>query len=150
MQNLKVIAIVALVVFAIWYVRKEKYAPLEEAPEQQATVDAPTDVILPSDRKGALLKASKSQPTSCSASVNMLAKPKADDGFGQFAPDPSKLRGKNFIDASRWVTIGSMSTRRNINRDLRADVPIPKNNGISPWNQSSIDQQPEGRPLDCP
>ena len=150
MQNLKVIALVALAIFLIWSYRREHYAPLEDKPEQPSNVDAPTDAILSEERKGALLKASTSQPTSCSASVNLLAKPKADDGFGQFAPDPSKLRGKNFIDSSRWVTIGAMSTRRNLNRDLRADIPIPKNNGLSPWHQSSIDQQPEGRPLDCP
>jgi len=147
----KLILAIIAVGLLIWWVRKEKYAPLEEFPENPATIDGPSEAIIVEDEhKGALLKASTSQPTSCSASVNMLKKPSADDGFGQFAPDPSKLRGKNFVDASRWVTIGAMSTRRNVNRDLRADIPIPKNNGISPWHQSSMDQQPEGRPLDCP
>jgi len=147
----KLFLAIAIGLLIWWLMRKENYAPLEDTPEQTATVTAPSAGILKNtQRKGALRRASVSQPTSCSASVNLLPKPKADNGFGQFAPDPSKLKGKNFIDASRWVTIGAMSTRRNVNRDLRSDVPIPKNNGVSPWNQSSMDQQPEGRPLDCP
>ena len=60
------------------------------------------------------------------------------------------LSGQNFVDASRWVSLGSMSSRRNINRDIRADLPIPKSNGVSPWNQSSIEQQKAGKALDCP
>jgi len=129
----------------------ESYAPLEAAPVTYAPAGKPAPrIINPEETKGALLKASLGQPTSCSASANMLPKPPADDGFGQFAPDPKELAGQNFIDASRWVTLGAMSTKRNISRDIRSEIPIPKNNAVSPWNQSSIDQQVEGRPLDCP
>jgi len=127
----------------------ESYAPLEEAPVTYAPAGQPAPRIIdPEETKGALLKASLGQPTSCSASANMLPKPSAD-GFA-FAPNPSELTGQNFIDASRWVTLGAMSTKRNISRDIRSEIPIPKNNAVSPWNQSSIDQQVEGRPLDCP
>jgi hypothetical protein len=154
--NLLIIIAIAVIVFLlIRNKNQEPYAPLADEPIMPAKAETKKPItILKKDpstkrRKGALLKASLGQPTSCSASVNMLPKPKADDGFGQFAPDPKELRGKNFIDASRWVTLGAMSTRRNINRDIRSEIPIAKNNGISPWNQSSIDQQQEGRSLDC-
>ena len=90
-------------------------------------------------------------PACAGKSVNLLPKPCADADFAQFAPNPKDLAGQNFVDASRWVSLGSMSSRRNINRDLRADIPIPKNNGVSPWNQSTIEQQqPTTKPLDCP
>ena len=149
MNYLVIIAIAVLVYLIIR--NREPYAPLTEDPVAPASVDKKPISILPKGgkHKGALLKASLGQPTSCSASVNMLPKPKEDDGFGQFAPDPKVIRGKNFIDASRWVTLGTMSTRRNVSRDIRSEIPIAKNNAVSPWNQSSIDQQPEGKSLDC-
>lgn len=152
--NFLIVVAIAVIIFLIIRNKKqEPYAPLSEDPIMPAKADTnePITILKKGNtrRKGALLKASLGQPTSCSASVNMLSKPKSDDGFGQFAPDAKELRGKNFIDASRWVTLGAMSTRRNINRDIRSEIPIAKNNGISPWNQSSIDQQPEGRSLDC-
>ena len=101
-------------------------------------------------RKSALLKATGAVAQPQGTSANLLPKPAADAGFGQFAPDPAMLSGQNFVDASRWVSLGSMSSRRNINRDIRAEVPIPKSNGLSPWNQSSIEQQKSGKALDCP
>lgn len=155
-NGLQLILAAAAVIVIVMLLRRnsatsEEYAPLEGTPMTQATSDAPIQTIIdPEETKGALLKASLGQPTSCSASANMLPKPSADDGFSQFAPNPEELSGQNFIDASRWVTLGAMSTKRNMSRDLRSEIPIPKNNAISPWNQSSIDQQDEGRPLDCP
>ena len=102
-------------------------------------------------KKTALLSTLPAPPACVGKSVNLLPKPCADADFAQFAPNPKDLAGQNFVDASRWVSLGSMSSRRNINRDLRADIPIPKNNGISPWNQSTIEQQqPTSKPLDCP
>ena len=101
-------------------------------------------------RTSALLKATGAVAQPQGTSANLLPKPAADAGFGQFAPDPAMLSGQNFVDASRWVSLGSMSSRRNINRDIRAEVPIPKSNGLSPWNQSSIEQQKSGKALDCP
>ena len=100
----------------------------------------------------ALLRASVpvNQPKGTGAAANLLPKPAADAGFGQFAPNPKELTGQNFVDASRWVSLGAMTSRRNINRDIRSDIPIPKNNGLSPWNQSTIEQQPSNKPLDCP
>lgn len=79
---------------------------------------------------------------------SMMPKAPVDTGFfGQFAPDPKELTGQNFVDATRWTSLGAMTSRRNINRDIRADVPIPKNMSVSPWNQSTIDQQQAGVPL---
>lgn len=151
LQLLLAAGAVILIILIIRNRSSEPYAPLEEAPVTYAPAGQPAPrIINPEETKGALLKASLGQPTSCSASANMLPKPPADDGFGQFAPDPRELAGQNFIDASRWVTLGAMSTKRNISRDIRSEIPIPKNNAVSPWNQSSIDQQVEGRPLDCP
>jgi hypothetical protein len=88
-------------------------------------------------------------PKGTGAAPNLMPKPKADDGFGQFAPDPKELTGQNFVDATRWVSLGAMTSRRNINRDIRGDVPIPKNNGISPFQQSTIEQQQAGKLINC-
>ena len=88
-------------------------------------------------------------PKGTGTAPNLLPKPKADDGFGQFAPDPKELTGQNFVDATRWVSLGAMTSRRNINRDIRGDVPIPKNNGISPFQQSTIEQQQAGKLINC-
>lgn len=102
-------------------------------------------------KKTPLMDTLPSPPACAGQSVNLLPKPCADANFAQFAPNPKDLAGQNFVDASRWVSLGSMSSRRNINRDLRADIPIPKNNGVSPWNQSTIEQQQlTTKPLDCP
>lgn len=154
LQLILAAAAVILIVILLrnnWSSNSEAYAPLQGSIVTPAESEAPMPRIIdPEQTKGALLKASLGQPTSCSASANLLPKPSADDGFNQFAPNPEELSGQNFIDASRWVTLGSMSTKRNMSRDLRSEIPIPKNNAISPWNQSSIDQQDEGRPLDCP
>ena len=100
-------------------------------------------------KPNALLKAS-TRSTVGGASVNLLPKTSGDAGFAQFAPDPKMVSGQNFVDASRWVSLGAMSSRRNINRDIRTDIPIPKSNGVSPWNNSTIDQAQAGKPLDCP
>jgi len=151
LQLLLAAAAIIIILLILKRRSSESYAPLAEAPVMHAPAGKPAPRIIdPEQTKGALLKASLGQPTSCSASANMLPKPPADDGFGQFAPNPKELAGQNFIDASRWVTLGAMSTKRNMSRDIRAEIPIPKNNAVSPWNQSSIDQQEEGRPLDCP
>lgn len=147
------LAAAAIIVIIVILRRRssEPYAPLEGAVVTPAPAGEPAPrIINPEETKGALLKASLGQPTSCSASANMLPKPSADDGFGQFAPNPQELAGQNFIDASRWVTLGAMSSKRNMSRDIRSEIPIAKNNAVSPWNQSSIDQQEQGRPLDCP
>jgi hypothetical protein len=103
-------------------------------------------------KKNTLLYSSVPALPCAGKSVNMLPKQPVDNNnFAQFAPNPKDLIGQNFVDASRWVSLGSMSSRRNINRDLRADIPIPKNNALSPWNQSTIEQQqPTTKPLDCP
>jgi hypothetical protein len=100
-------------------------------------------------KPNALLKAS-TRSTVGGASVNLLPKTSGDAGFAQFAPDPKMVSGQNFVDASRWVSLGAMSSRRNISRDLRSDVAIAKSNGVSPWNNSTIDQIQAGKPLDCP
>ena len=100
---------------------------------------------------GAAYAAGESGAADVGIAANLLPKPQpgGPGAFGQFAPNPEALAGKNFVDASRWVSLGSMTSRRNINRDIRSDIPIPKTNAISPWNQSSIDQQIVGRSLDC-
>ncbi len=87
-------------------------------------------------------------PPAIGVASSMLPKPSADTGFfGQFAPDPKELTGQNFVDATRWTSLGAMTSKRNINRDIRAEIPVPKNNSISPWNNSTIDQQIAGVPL---
>lgn len=146
------IAGIALVIL-YFYTREPYNAYNEDDYNQYASAgDDVPQVTQPKDRKGALLKAATqmNRPSGVGQAPNLLPKPAADAGFGQFAPDPKELTGQNFVDASRWVSLGAMSTKRNISRDLRADVPIPKNNAVSPWNQSTIDMQNTNKPLDCP
>jgi hypothetical protein len=81
-------------------------------------------------------------------SVNALPKPAPQPAWSEFAPDPAVLTGQNFVDSSRWVGMSTMSNRRNANRQLRADPPIAKDNSISPWMQSSIEQDMYRRPLE--
>jgi hypothetical protein len=81
-------------------------------------------------------------------SADLLPKTSPDAGFGQFAPDPAALTGQNFVDASRWVSVGTLGTHRNANYQLRADIPIPKNNAVSPWQQSTIEQDTYRKPLE--
>ena len=106
----------------------------DEEPVQQAVVEA--------------LGKSATPPKGVGASSNTFPKPPADTGFfGQFAPDPKELAGQNFVDATRWTSLGTLTSKRNINRDIRPEIPIPKNMSISPWQQSSIDQQYAGKAL---
>jgi hypothetical protein len=86
-------------------------------------------------------------PPALGVASSMLPKPSDPGFFGQFAPDPKELTGQNFVDATRWTSLGAMTSRRNINRDIRAEIPVPKNNSVSPWNNSTIDQQVAGVPL---
>jgi hypothetical protein len=162
--TLKFVLAAALAVAILYFMRTERFAPYDESAGMYeehaaytpagAAAKRVTKVVYrkPVAKKSPLLQASlqQSRPVNTGVAANLLPKRQADDGFGQFAPDPDALTGKNFVDASRWVSLGAMTSRRNINRDLRADIPIPKNNGISPWGQSSIDQQVGGKPLDCP
>lgn len=148
--TLKFALIAGIALFILYFYTREPYnAYNEDAFDKYATVDAQPQ---PKDRKGALLTASTqmNRPSGVGQAPNLLPKPPADAGFGQFAPDPKELTGQNFVDASRWVSLGAMSTKRNISRDLRADIPIPKNNSVSPWQQSTIDMQNTNKPLDCP
>lgn len=82
------------------------------------------------------------------ASADLLPKRAADEGFAQFAPDPAALTGQNFVDASGWVSMGTLGVHRNANYQLRADIPIPKNNKISPWLNSTIEQDTYRKPLE--
>lgn len=110
--------------------------------------EAPKVAKSKSKRGGNLLKASKGADPRMVPSVDpdALPKPPVDDGFAAFAP--GDLTSQNFVDASRWVSLGAMTTKRNLNRDLRAEIPIPKNSGISPWLNSTIDQQPVRKALE--
>ena len=142
------------VIFGIAYLVFRKMSSREsfEGAPYELVVDSNSSCGKPKKpKKNPLLCSSLPAPPCTGKSVNLLPKPCADANFAQFAPNPKDLAGQNFVDASRWVSLGSMSSRRNINRDLRADIPIPKNNGVSPWNQSTIEQQqPTTKPLDCP
>lgn len=152
--TLKFALIVALALGVVYIMRSaEKFTPYDESMTNRFEHNAPYEpVIKPAKKSHALLRAAvpTNQPKGTGVDPNLLPKPAADDGFGQFAPDPSQLAGQNFVDASRWVSLGAMSSRRNMTRDLRADIPIPKTNAVSPWNQSSIEQQVPGKALDCP
>ena len=131
------------------HIRNAPYSAAKKAKKAKKAAKKRAKKAKKAGRKSKLLMATtRARPQGPSA--NLLPKPAADAGFGQFAPDPAMLSGQNFVDASRWVSLGSMSSRRNINRDIRADIPIPKSNGVSPWNQSSIEQQKAGKALDCP
>ncbi len=148
----------AVLAFGVLYImnkRAEKYNPYDPVydirqPYERMTPRKPKKPV--KGKKKALLKAVKKVncPMNTGISAQLLPKPRADDGFGQFAPNPEALIGKNFVDASRWVSLGAMTSRRNINRDLRSEPTIPKSNAISPWNQSSIEQQMVRNALDCP
>jgi hypothetical protein len=129
--------------------RFETNAPYAAGPAAKTAAKKIKKTVV-SKSKSALLGASTQHTVRGGADPNTLPKPKGDAGFGQFAPDPKTLTGQNFVDASRWVSLGAMTSRRNINRDLRADIPVPKNNALSPWNQSSIEQVQPGKSLDCP
>lgn len=145
-------AVIAGIAYLVYRsMRTERYEDSEQIQDGAAyeTVVEPTRVVRPAIKRSPLLTAEP--PLQVGQSVNLLPKPSPDTDFSQFAPNPKDLAGQNFVDASRWVSLGSMSSRRNINRDLRADIPIPKNNAVSPWNQSTIEQQqPTTKPLDCP
>lgn len=157
--TLKLLGIFAIAVLVLYMMKKsEAFSPYNESQksrfEKNASVGAPRILKKPiATRDGSALIAAASAglgaPKGTGTSVNTLPKPKADDGFGQFAPDPKELTGQNFVDATRWVSLGAMTSRRNINRDIRGDVPIPKNNGISPFQQSTIEQQQAGKLINC-
>ena len=151
--TLKLVLIAGLVIAALSILSRKSelfaaYDPTSEMHEE-VVAKAVTKKTKNAAFKSNLLKAS-TRSTVGGASVNLLPKASADAGFAQFAPDPKMFAGQNFVDASRWVSLGAMSSRRNINRDIRADIPIPKSNGVSPWNNSTIEQSQPGKPLDCP
>jgi len=159
--TLKLLGILAIAVLVLYMMKKsEAFSPYNESQPSRFEKNASVEPVGPkvlkkpiATRNGSALIAAASAglgaPKGTGTSVNTLPKPKADDGFGQFAPDPKELTGQNFVDATRWVSLGAMTSRRNINRDIRGDVPIPKNNGISPFQQSTIEQQPAGKLINC-
>ena len=159
--TLKLLGIFIIAVFVIYKMKQsEAFSPYNESMpsrfERNASVNPQNKMlkkpIATRPTGSALVSASSAglgAPKGTGTAPNLLPKPKADDGFGQFAPDPKELTGQNFVDATRWVSLGAMTSRRNINRDIRGDVPIPKNNGISPFQQSTIEQQPAGKLINC-
>ena len=158
-----VVALALALAVLYWSTSSERFSAYNESetnrfernaaytPAGAAAPAAKKPMWKPKAKRSPLLKASvqAGRPTNVGIDANLLPKPQpgGPGAFGQFAPDPNALAGKNFVDASRWVSLGSMTSRRNINRDIRSDIPIPKTNGLSPWNQSSIDQQVLGRSL---
>lgn len=148
-------AITATVAIALLYIlgKKPERFQAYEVEGDNAAYDppaAPPAVAKKNARKGGLLKAAKGANPAVVGSVdpNSLPKPPADDGFGAFAPGVADITGQNFVDASRYVSLGAMTTKRNLNRDLRSEIPIPKNAGVSPWLNSTIEQQPARQPLE--
>lgn len=152
-STLKFFAAAGIAVAVLYVMRSERYQAFDESErsrfEGNAAYGVPTPALSPSVKKSTMLAATTQHTLSGGTAPNLLPKPKADDGFGQFAPDPGALAGKNFVDASRWVSLGAMTSRRNISRDIRDTIPIPKTNALSPWNQSTIEQQQIGKGLGC-
>lgn len=69
--------------------------------------------------------------------------------FDQFVPDPDVLTGKNFLDGRRWTSVNTIGgSLRNANRQLRSDPPVPRISGVTPWMQSTIDEDLLRRPLE--
>lgn len=150
---LKILIAVALAAFVALRFMRTRQAQVDdyEEPEQALppsmveTAAAPADIVRGGSR---LLEAVQlaASDAPASTSTSLLPKPCADgDASCMFAPDPGALTGQNFVDASRWVSMGTLHSRRNANRQLRADIPIPKNNGVSPWSQSTIENNEEFR-----
>ena len=144
----KILGLAAVAAAILYITRKsELFTGYDESEPSRFERNAPAADAPAAGSKLVAAAAAANGPKATSA--NMLPKPDADDGFGQFAPNPKELTGQNFVDATRWVSLGAMMSRRNVNRDIRGDVPIPKTNAISPWNQSSIDQQQAGKLINC-
>lgn len=68
---------------------------------------------------------------------------KLDDKFDEFSP--SMLKGKNFLEADRFIGAQSQSLR-NANQQLRSE-PMNPQTVVSPWLQSTI-LPDERRPLE--
>lgn len=157
--SLKIVVMAALALLVLWVMtrkRRDGFAPFAwygyeggEAPGQWGREIKPKRENYAPQEKSAVLKASADLPMApLAVSSDLLPKAPVDSGFAQFAPDPSALTGQNFVDASRWVSMGTVGTHRNANYQLRADIPIPKNNAVSPWMQSTIEQDTYRKPLE--
>lgn len=61
-----------------------------------------------------------------------------------------KINSDQLVNIDRYIgaNVSSLTTsRKNINRDIRGNVPIPKDYKVTPWNNSSVDPQPIGHQL---
>lgn len=146
MDNSTIIVILAAIVILYLMTRSQTQAEKFTVVDIREGQDEDEDPV-PKAIDAALQQSTQLPPT-IGVSSSTLPKPSANTGFfGQFAPDPKELTGQNFVDATRWTSLGAMTSKRNISRDIRAEIPVPKNNGISPWNNSTIDQQVAGVPL---
>jgi hypothetical protein len=145
--TLKFLVILALAAIVL-YLMTRKNSTTENFTVVDIREGADDDGAPPAPQLVKAIGKAAQMPKGIGASSNTMPKPPADTGFfGQFAPDPKELAGQNFVDATRWTSLGVMTSKRNINRDLRPEIPIPKNMTISPWLQSSIDQQYAGKAL---
>ena len=131
-----------------WYGRDTADVPAAWGKEISSRTQQKTDGYVDPSEDPLIGAARNSAMAPLSASTNLLPKASPDAGFAQFAPDPKALTGQNFVDASRWVSLGTVGTHRNANYQLRADIPIPKNNKVSPWNNSVIEQDSYRKPLE--
>lgn len=122
--KLMFVGVVAVVVLKMWQAHRNggMIMTMED--------DDGTEEFTPADQTG--------------ADSDLLPPPaRADD----FTPDPDVLTGRNFLDASRWTSLNTVSgARRNSSYDIRDQVPIPKQN-VSPWGQSDITPDLMRRPL---
>ena len=135
-------AALAFVVLRVMMGTPESFEPDYDHASDYAAVVPPREGLEEAPPSGGALMAAQTRPVAACTGIdsNTLPKPASDAGFGQFAPQPGALNGQNFVDASRWVGMGNLTSRRNANRQLRPDIPVPKNNSISPWMQSTIEQ----------
>ena len=59
------------------------------------------------------------------------------------------LQSVNLLQAGSLIGMNTQgSSLRNANLQLRSEVPIPKNNNISPWMNSTIDPDTLRKPLE--
>jgi len=59
------------------------------------------------------------------------------------------LQSVNLLQAGAIIGMNTQgSSLRNANLQLRSEVPIPKNNNISPWMNSTIDPDTHRKPLE--
>jgi hypothetical protein len=155
--SLKTVALVALGAVLLWWFMRpteDYYGDYEDGDYEEGPDQNDYDNEQPGDYEEGFAQGGAMEALGGNAmttSVNMLPKPagpmlETANDWAEFSPDA--ITGQNFLQAPRFIAVDTIgSSKKNVSYDIRQDIVVPKNQ-LSPWNNSTIDQDLTRKVLD--